>query len=261
LLLNLCTNAQHAMAEQGGLLTIRLDTLDVAVGGRVPPGLYVRCQVSDTGVGISSDDIEQIFEPFYTTKAVGQGTGLGMAIVDNVVRAHGGMILVESEPGSGTVFTTVLPAIDPAAPLPAAFEHPAPRLEDIPPQQVLFVDDEDAVRMFAELLFEDSPHRLVTCASAEEGLAQFEAAPDDFDLVLVDMYMPGITGIDLCRRIAALRPGTPVVVCSGRDDAQEREAAAAAGAVEFLKKPINVDKLTSVLSLYAFGGAKRGTAG
>jgi PAS domain S-box-containing protein len=260
LLLNLCTNALHSMAEHGGVLTIQVDMTEIAEGARMPPGRYVQCRVADTGVGIPSDLLEQIFEPFYTTRSVGQGTGLGMAIVDNVVRAHGGTILVESEPGRGTVFTTMLPAMDPAAPVPSSFEHPAPRLEDIPPQQVLFVDDEGPVRMFAELLFEGTPHKMITCASAMEALACFEAAPDDFDLVLVDLYMPGLSGIDLCRSIAALRPGTPVVVCSGRDDAQERESAAAAGAVEFLKKPISIDKFTSVLSLYAFGGAKGGAA-
>ncbi|MBI1319443.1 MAG: PAS domain S-box protein [Candidatus Hydrogenedens sp.] len=262
MLLNLATNAQHAMAEQGGVLSVSLDIAAIEPGGphsdRLLPGDYLRCVVSDTGVGISRDQLEQIFEPFFTTKPVGQGTGLGMAIVDNVVRTHGGIVAVDSAEGLGTTFTIYLPAIDPAAPMPGEFAHPVPRLEDIPPQHVLFVDDESAVCMFAELLFEGTPHRVTTCRNGEDALAAFEADPDDFDVVLVDQYMPGLSGTALCRLLHAIRPGLPVVVCSGLDSVSDREEAASAGAVDFLKKPISIDKLTSVMSMYAFGDAAGG---
>ncbi len=202
-LMNLCTNAAYAMRETGGSLDIELSDYSASLSNGDPhgiaPGRYVKLIVRDTGTGISSDVMDKIFDPFFTTKKVGEGTGLGLAVVHGIVKQHDGYITVESEPGRGSTFTVYLPRI--------AGAHEADALHDdeIPTgsERILFVDDEEALIEMGEDILAELGYEITSRMNGREALALFTADPSRFDLIITDQTMPEMTGIELAKEILA----------------------------------------------------------
>jgi NO-binding membrane sensor protein with MHYT domain/nitrogen-specific signal transduction histidine kinase/ActR/RegA family two-component response regulator len=237
--MNLCTNAVHAMA-QGGVLTVVLEC--VAVGerrllshGTLRAGGYVRLSVSDTGSGIPPAVLERMFDPFFTTKRVGDGTGLGLALVHGIVADFGGMIDVTTQVGVGTTFTIWLPA---AGETPRLLAKPAGELPQGHGETVMIVDDERALVALAEETLAELGYEPVGFDSSVAALQAFRAEPKRFDLVLTDETMPELTGTELARKIRQLRPDISIILMSGYSDTQLSERAQAAGIIDVRRKPL-----------------------
>jgi signal transduction histidine kinase/DNA-binding response OmpR family regulator len=236
---NLCTNAVHAM-QASGALTVALEQVSIGERrslshGTLIAGNYLSLGVSDSGSGISPTVLERMFDPFFTTKRVGDGTGLGLAVVQGIVADLGGVIDVTTQIGVGTSFTVWLPATDEAPRFPF---KPASELPRGQGETVMIVDDEHVLVAIAEETLAKLGYRPVGFDSSIAALQAFRAEPDRFDLVLSDETMPNLTGTELTREFRNLRPDIPVILMSGYSGAQLRERAKAAGVFEVLRKPL-----------------------
>lgn len=248
-IMNLCTNAYQAMRETGGILAVSLMEITIAEKdenyGELVPGRYLKFAVSDTGCGISPEIREKIFEPYFTTKKTGEGTGLGLAVVHGIVKSHHGHISVYSEPGNGTTFHVYLPLVEEKAlglPTEAAITELAGNGE-----RILFVDDEEQIRGVAERLFSTHGYRVTACKHGAEALDVFLRSPDQFDLVITDMTMPLMTGAELAQKIFAIRPIMPIILCSGQSEFINKGKAMSIGICEYLAKPVLQHDLLSVV--------------
>lgn len=240
-LMNLCTNAWHALPEHGGVIEIRLQPclLKAGVEGpgtRLPPGPYVRLSVSDNGHGMDATTIERIYDPFFTTKAVGKGTGLGLSMVHGIVQTHGGAIFVRSEPGRGTTFDLYFPAV-PGENLPAPAEDA--EISRGRGERILYIDDDEMVARAVTQLLTHIGYRVEHRALPGKALELFKAAPQDFDLVITDLAMPEMPGTDLAAEVARVRPGLPVLLITGYLDRAQDEAVRLAGVRAVLRKPLS----------------------
>lgn len=243
--LNLATNAIHAMGEHSGTLTITVEpaTVDDALAARmsgVGPGEFMKLAVSDTGRGMDAATLARIFDPFFTTKPIGEGTGLGLAVVQGIVRTHRGGIMVASQPGQGSVFSVYLPLCTTTAPETAASPPVAPGQGE----HVLVVDDEVSIGRFAGVRLEQQRYRVSVFNDPARALAALRAAPQAFDAIVSDFAMPGITGLDLVRQARECRVNLPAVLVTGN------RAAIAPGAAEhvaLLDKPFTGDDLIRAL--------------
>lgn len=237
-LVNLGTNAAHAMRAEGGTLAISLSAIEVDATLRqlhpdLAPGPFVRLTVTDTGHGMTNAVKVRIFDPYFTTKEAGEGTGMGLALVQGIIKGHGGAISVYSEPGQGTAFHILLPRIQ-------KFVAQG-RVEDGPlhggTERILFVDDEEILsRMGCELL-ESLGYRVTATSSSLEALQLFKANPAAFDLVITDMTMPKLTGKQLAEKIFGVRPDIPIILCTGFCDLLNEKQAKEIGIREFVMKP------------------------
>jgi NO-binding membrane sensor protein with MHYT domain/nitrogen-specific signal transduction histidine kinase/ActR/RegA family two-component response regulator len=237
--MNLCTNAMHAMA-QGGVLTVVLDRVPVGERrllshGTLSAGRYVRLSVSDTGSGIPPAVLERMFDPFFSTKRVGDGTGLGLALVHGIVADFGGAIDVATQVGVGTTFTIWLPA---AGETPRLLAKPAGELPQGHGETVMIVDDERALVALAEETLAELGYEPVGFDSSVAALQAFRAEPKRFDLVLTDETMPDLTGTELAREIRQLRPDISIILMSGYSGTQLSERAQAAGIIDVRRKPL-----------------------
>ncbi len=237
--MNLGTNASQAM-EHGGVLEVTLDRAEVAQNrrlshGSVVPGVYVRLWVNDTGSGIPPHVLDRMFDPFFTTKEPGEGTGLGLSLVQSIVADLGGAIDVRTSVGRGTSFTVWLPIAGEMAVLPAEI---APQLPRGNGQSVMIVDDEKPLVGLAEEILAELGYEPIGFSSSTAALEAFRAAPQRFDIVLTDEMMPEVIGTELAREIALLRPDMPIVLMSGYGGAQLPSRACAAGIREILHKPL-----------------------
>ncbi|MDB6160946.1 MAG: sensor hybrid histidine kinase [Gammaproteobacteria bacterium] len=237
--MNLCTNAVQAM-DQGGLLTVTLDRVTVGERhllshGTLSAGHYVRLTVSDTGSGIRPAVLERMFDPFFTTKRVGDGTGLGLALVHGIVADFGGTIDVETQIDAGTTFTIWLPAADETPKLWAESPGDVPRGHG---ETVMIVDDERPLVALAEETLARLGYEPVGFDSSVAALQAFRAEPQRFDLVLTDETMPDLTGTELAREIRQLRPNISIILMSGYSDTELSERAQAAGIIDVLRKPL-----------------------
>jgi signal transduction histidine kinase/ActR/RegA family two-component response regulator len=237
--MNLCTNAVHAM-QRAGVLTVVLDR--VAVGerrllshGTLCPGNYVRLLVSDTGGGIPPAVLKRMFDPFFTTKRVGDGTGLGLALVHGIVADFDGVIDVATQVAVGTTFTIWLPA---AGIMPRLQAEPAREVPRGNGETVMIVDDERPLVALAEETLAELGYEPVGFDSSVAALQAFRAEPQRFDLVLTDETMPDLTGTELASEIRRLRPDISILLMSGYSGAQLLERAQAAGVLEVLRKPL-----------------------
>ena len=248
-LMNLGTNAAHAMGECGGVLRIALEavTLD-ADGAAVAPdlreGRYARLSVSDTGCGMDPATLERAFEPFFTTKAPGAGTGLGLSVVHGIVKSHGAAIALDSQPGVGTTVHVYFPATNALAG--EAAVAPSEALHGHG-ERVLYVDDEEAVVDVGAATLEALGYKVTAATDATRALADFRSRPYEFDVLVTDLSMPGLSGAELARRAREIRPGLPVVLTSGYVRPEDRDALRRAGDVELLLKPNLVAELGSTL--------------
>jgi signal transduction histidine kinase/ActR/RegA family two-component response regulator len=249
MLMNLATNAAHAMQGRGGVLEIALQTveLDAGAAGIAPElreGRYLVLSVRDTGSGMDRVTIERIFEPFYTTKPPGQGTGLGLSVVHGILKSHDAAITVESQVGVGTTFRVYFPAVGDTS----AEAVPTPATETRGHgEHVLCVDDEEAIVDVATQLLQRLGYRVTGVEDAGRALEDFRSRPYEYAVVVTDLSMPGLSGIELARRIRAIRPGLPIVLTSGYMRPEEIETARGLGAVEIVLKPRLVADLGSAL--------------
>jgi CheY-like chemotaxis protein len=238
-IMNLCTNAGHAMQENGGLLEVSLTDVDIDADFAkhhpgLNPGKFVRLTVSDTGHGMSPEVIERIFDPFFSTKKQGEGTGMGLSVVHGIVKSHGGTLTVDSTPGQGSVFKTFFPAIEPEW---VSDNEPAD-LMVTGSERILFVDDEVFQADIAEQMLSRLGYRLTTCTSSVEALELFMQAPEKFDLVISDMTMPHMPGDVLARELISIRPDIPIIVCTGYSDRIDTDIANDIGIRELVMKPV-----------------------
>ena len=248
LVINLCTNSAHAMEEKGGVLEVALAdvNLDSNLASLYPgaqPGPYLRLTVADTGHGMDEETIEHIFEPYYTTKEIGKGTGFGLAVVHGIVRRHGGTITVQSEPGKGTTFQVHLPVIEGEGSVDHETEGPIP----CGTERILFVDDEEMLANMVERMLAQLGYSVLTQTSSTEALNVFRNRPFHFDLVVTDYTMPQMTGADLAREILAVRSDIPIILCTGFSERISEEKAREIGIKHYVMKPLNRRNLAAIV--------------
>jgi PAS domain S-box-containing protein len=249
IVMNLCTNAAHAMKENGGLLEVILDHEEISPDMakrfiNLRPGRYVKLTIKDTGTGIPPEIMDRIFEPYFTTKKFGEGTGLGLATVHGIVQNYGGDIKIESKVGSGTVFDVYLPSVDAEMPV-TENERDPDMLKGT--ERILFVDDERTAVDINCRMLERYGYKVTGFTDSQEALKVFQKNPDDFELVITDMTMPNLTGEALAVEIIAIRPGMPVILCTGFSDKINEETAKKIGFRAFIMKPVIMKKLTETI--------------
>jgi two-component system cell cycle sensor histidine kinase/response regulator CckA len=247
ILINLCTNADHAMPD-GGILEIsignvELDEVNVSQHPDLNPGRFVNLKVSDTGHGIPKEEIDRIFDPYFTTKKFGKGTGMGLSVVHGIVKSHGGVISVDSELGQGTTFSILLPAIE-KEPV-SEFETD----EELPTgsESILFIDDEESIVYVGRNRLERLGYRAEVQMNPVEAIKLFRSNPDQFDLVITDMTMPEMNGEQLAKMILKIRPDVPIILCTGFSEKINDEKAKEIGIRRFIEKPINRSELANVV--------------
>ncbi|MBX3176225.1 MAG: response regulator [Candidatus Hydrogenedentes bacterium] len=240
MIMNLCTNAYHAMRSQGGELTVRLREETIGPGSPLagagfPAGDYVCLSVADTGAGMSADTMERIFEPYFTTKRAGEGTGLGLATVHSIVQGHRGHVTVRSAPREGSEFDVYLPVSE-AGQAPGRTPSPVPGLVR-GEERVLVVDDEPSIVSVMRQGLEMMGYRVSGYTDSAAAMQAFTADPASFDIIVTDQTMPKLLGLELARRALALRPEIPVILTTGFSDSVNESIARKAGIREFLLKP------------------------
>ena len=239
-LMNLCTNAAHAMREKGGILRVSLANVDLgeddpAAGPGHGPRPYVRLTVSDTGHGMSQDVLDRMFDPYFTSKKPGEGTGLGLAVVHGIVESYGGFMRVHSAPGQGATFHVFIPRIEDMSGEEGAEVAPAlPRGSE----SILLVDDEEPfIRVCRELLVYLG-YQVDATTSSTEALKVFKMQPHKYDLVITDHIMPGLIGTELAQELLRIRPDIPVILCTGFSDSMAQENANCLGVRSLIMKPL-----------------------
>ena len=246
--MNLCANAAHSMRTSGGVLEVTLDEVNldshaVEQQADLVPGRYLRLSVRDTGHGMSGEIVARIFDPFFSTKIPGEGTGMGLSVVHGIVRSHGGAIEVSSDLGVGTTFHVYFPSLESGvAPKPKTAQH-IPRGTE----RILLVDDEEAVVDMGRQMLAHLGYRVVGKTSSEDALELFLRDPSQFDLVITDQTMPRITGIELAREILSVCPDMPVVLCTGFSDVISSDEARFQGIREYVLKPILTVELANTI--------------
>jgi len=247
IIMNLCTNAYQAMLEKGGILNVCLSEQDVENNNqtsvrKLKTGYYAKLVVSDTGCGMEKNNLEKIFDPYFTTKKFGEGTGLGLSVVYGIVKNYGGDITVSSKPGVGSTFTVYLPAIEAATEsisdssiqrLPRGSEH------------ILLVDDEREVLRIEEMTLIKLGYQVTAIIDSRKALDEFTRHPQVYDLVLTDQMMPQKNGIELSKEILRIRPDIPIIICTGFSDKKIQESAESIGISTYLFKPLLRNELAN----------------
>jgi PAS domain S-box-containing protein len=245
IVMNLCTNAAHAMKDRPGRLTVRLEKFQVepemvsALPG-LQTGPHVRISVSDTGHGMDETTLSRIFEPFFTTKPPGEGTGLGLSVVHGIMQSHEGAVSVESRVGEGTTFHLYFPALTSAEVI------RVPKIADIPRgkgQRILFVDDETLLSAMGKRLLERLGYVVDARTNAPDALKAVRAQPNAYDLVITDYMMPVLTGTALAEQIRATRADLPIILTTGYSATLTSERVQAMGIQKLLMKPLAADAL------------------
>jgi len=246
ILINLCTNAADAMTTENGRIVIETvnETLDAEQAnalGLSGVGTYVKLTVSDNGCGMPQDIMDRIFEPYYTTKETGKGTGVGLSVVHGIVEQHHGAISVSSKPGAGAVFTLWFPTYK--GPM---IESPKP-VQDLPggTERILMVDDEAPLLNLGKERLERLGYQVTTTTNATEALEMFLTDQGGFDLVITDMAMPGMTGAQLAAQLIAGRPDVPIILCTGYSELISEEKAREIGISAFAMKPLDGSELAT----------------
>ncbi len=248
IVMNLCTNAFHAMEKKGGKLTVQLKDVELTAEDlkdtAMVPGKHISLTVTDTGPGMEQRVIDRIFDPYFTTKEKGKGTGLGLAVVDGIIKSHGGRIIVYSEPGKGTEFKVHLPVIKP--------QETAKINEDNLPIQkgkehILLVDDQELIVDMERKMLERLGYHVTARISSTDALEAFRAQPDKFDIVITDMTMPNMTGDKLAEEMIKIRSDIPVILCTGFSEMISKEKTAALGIKGFLMKPVVIKDLSKTI--------------
>jgi PAS domain S-box-containing protein len=247
-IMNLGTNAGQAMQEDGGVLEVSLanvesEDLSAEKHLDLDAGSYLRLTVSDTGYGMTSEIMERIFDPYFTTKDIGEGTGLGLSVAQGIIKAHGGTITVYSEMGKGTTFHVYLPLILEEEREEKKSEGPLPTGNE----RILFIDDERALIEIGGQMLERLGYEVVTKRNSVQALELFRAEPDRFDLVITDMTMPDMTGDKLAQELMKIRPQIPIILCTGHSILVSEEKAKEIGIKAFVMKPLVMRNLAETV--------------
>ncbi|MCP4337705.1 MAG: response regulator [Desulfobulbaceae bacterium] len=240
ILMNLCTNAFHVMEETGGKLEISLKEVilsseDLFQEPNIEPGTFIQLSVCDSGPGLTPDIKARIFDPYFTTKETGKGTGMGLAIVHGIVNSYGGFISLYSELGEGTAFHVFLPVIEKEVLAEIEVVEQIPVGED----RILFIDDEEILAEMGKDMLERLGYHVTVRNNSIEALETFQNQPDQFDLIITDQTMPGMTGADIARRMIQIRPDIPIILCTGYSTIMSEEKAKSMGIKEFALKPLS----------------------
>jgi PAS domain S-box-containing protein len=249
IVMNLCTNAAHAMSGRPGVLGVKLDRFEadeefVALHHGSRPGWYVRLTVSDNGHGMDRATLDRIFEPFYTTKAPGEGTGLGLSVVHGIVRNHDGIVTVYSQPGKGTTFHIYFPAHEGGTAELAVDSAPAPRGHG---ERILVVDDEVALVHMTERVLKRLDYVVDTATDPERAREAIRAEPKKYDLVLTDLTMPGLSGLELASFALNANPDIKVILMTGYFANVSTDQVSALGIKEVLMKPISIRSMAQII--------------
>jgi PAS domain S-box-containing protein len=240
IMINLCANAAHAMNNNGGVLKVGIRNVKVGNKDRgaeypnLPPGPYVMLTVRDTGHGMSAEVLDHIFDPYFSTKEKGEGTGLGLAVVHGIVKSHGGAITAYSEVGKGSTFNIYFPATEKKV----VQKEEKAEVISTGHQRILFVDDEPALVDIGKKMLEHLGYEVVARVSSVEALEAFRNNPDKFDLIITDKTMPQMTGFDLAGEIKQVRPDIPIILCTGFSDTTDTDKAKAMGISGLIMKPV-----------------------
>ena len=248
IMMNLCTNAFHAMEIRGGTLTVSLHkkTLspeDLGASPQLPPGNSLQLSIEDSGEGIAPEVLDKIFDPYFTTKEVGKGTGMGLSMVHGIVHSYGGTISCNSRLGEGTVFHITLPTVEQQS----VQEVESPQLSPFGTEHILLVDDEEFLIEMGQMMLARLGYRVTTRMNSLEALTTFQNEPNTFDLVLCDQTMPGMTGEDLSRRLLQIRPDIPIILCTGYSSLISETKAKAMGIKGFALKPLTSKDLAMLI--------------
>jgi signal transduction histidine kinase/DNA-binding response OmpR family regulator len=246
--MNLFTNAAQAMENEGGILSVTVTeaTLDRSFNSMHPvftPGNYLKIVVSDTGTGIVAHKLERIFDPYYTTKGGGEGTGLGLSVVHGIVQSHNGEITVESKVGRGTTFTIYLPLSTQRAAATPSMPKKLPRGTE----RILFIDDELPIADMSRQRLGLLGYRVTAVNSSRQALEYLTQSPDDYDLIITDMTMPHMSGDQLATEAKKIKPSIPVILCTGYSKKISKERARAIGIDAFLMKPVALDNMAETI--------------
>ena len=247
IIMNLATNAYHAMEKSGGTLELTLrqeetDDDDLNISSDIRSGTYIRLTMSDSGHGMSKAVMEKIFDPYFTTKEIGKGSGMGLAVVHGIVKNHGGAITVDSQPGKGSVFTIRLPAIT---------EKPASKIRTrtellFGNETILLVDDDEAIVNMMGQMLERLGYQVKISFSPLEAFEMFQSKPDQFDLVITDMTMPQMTGDRFSEKLREVRSDIPVIICTGHSSLIDKEKAGIMG-MFYVMKPIAMSGIAKMI--------------
>lgn len=246
---NLCINAAQAQPEERGMINVALEDFDIDKNYSekhpgLNPGTYVKLSVEDSGYGISSEILNKIFDPYFTTKQIGRGTGMGLAVVHGIIKNHEGVVSVVSEPGKGTTFDVYFPAI----------KRKDSRLIEATPfelfptghERILVVDDEEPIAQLECQLLEKLGYKITAQTNSNSAFEIFCSSPNNFDLVITDMTMPQMTGYQLVKKIKKIRPDIPIILCSGYNDYISKEKTKELGISAFVLKPITMRDLSKI---------------
>ena len=245
ILMNLCTNAGHAMKREGGVLDVALDEVflqrdDLISYPDLKVGAYLKLTVKDTGTGILRENIERIFEPYFTTKGKGEGTGLGLAVVHGIIKEHEGDIKAYSEVGKGTAFYVFLP-------LREEIEPPVHRESTEPPptgsETILFLDDEEDLVNIGKLTLEGLGYTVTGVTNVEKALEFFRSSKESYDIVITDKNMPKMTGFGFARKIRSISPDIPILLCTGFKEKEDEEKFKDLRINAIITKPINKQEI------------------
>jgi PAS domain S-box-containing protein len=247
-MMNLCTNAAHAMSENGGIMEVSISVLEVGKNEAIQDielsqGQYVKISVSDTGHGIAKENIDRIFEPYFTTKKVGEGSGIGLSVVYGIVKSYDGAISVDSEYGKGTTFNVFLPLVEKEP----AFEEETDITTPTGCERILFVDDEKSIADMTSQMLKRLGYTVTVKTSSMDTLETFRAQPDNFDLIISDMSMPGITGDKLAKELQKIRPDIRIILCTGHSERINDEKAKSIGVRALVMKPIVKNELAKTI--------------
>jgi len=248
IVMNLCTNAAHAMRDEGGILEVGLTCEEITSEPSIlyqdlTPGRFMKLTVSDTGTGIAPEIINRIFDPFFTTKKHGEGTGIGLSVVYGIVKECGGTVLVQSTPGAGSTFSVYLPAIEHEQEIKTELKAPIPGGSE----SILFIDDESVLAEMGQNILEGLGYTVVSSTNSIDALEMFHMHPHQFDLVITDMTMPGLTGKGLAEELMKIRPDIPIMLCTGYSDLITEEEAKNLGITEFIMKPISLREFSQAV--------------
>lgn len=248
IIMNLCTNASYAMRENGGVLEITLSTVNLdqegaADNNNLKAGHYKKISVSDTGTGMNKEVVKRIFEPYFTTKKVGEGTGMGLAVIHGIVKSLNGTITVDSEPGRGSTFTVYLPVAE------NLVLNQLTQDSDLKKgtERILLIDDERAIVNAMQTALTSLGYKVTATTDSKDGLRLFLENPGNFDVVITDMTMPMLTGKELAIEMLSVRQDIPIIMCTGYNETVDKEVARRIGIKELLSKPISLHEIAAKL--------------
>ncbi len=263
--MNLCVNASHAMEKTGGVLEIKVETTVIEKGSKkdfpdLVPGQYAKITMIDTGLGINPGVIDRIFDPYFTTKEIGKGSGMGLAVVHGIVKSHGGVISVYSTPGQGTTFTILFPVFDKKPDIETDGNHEPDQDMDngmgqdmdhgmnmMGTETILFVDDEESIIDMSVQMLERLGYKVTATTNPREALKLFQSKSNGFDLIITDMTMPQMTGIKLSEKIKEIRPDVPIIICTGHSSLIDEKTAEQLGITAYLMKPVSMSEISKTI--------------